>query len=64
MARYRCFMRSVPGPIEQYNGHVDVICETDDWNDVFREAVKALKRGAFPDRNAACWKMDDFNRIG
>ena len=61
--KYRCWMQSIPGPYEQYDGHVDVWCRSDDWSDVFTAAVAKLKRTAFPDRTAACWKMIDFELV-
>ena len=61
--RYRAFLTSVPGMYAQYDGHVDVWCATDDWDDVFREAVAELRRTSFPERSAACWRMEDFQLI-
>ena len=61
---YRVWLRSVPGPMEQYDGHVDV------WfgNAVSRqEAVNAakdkLKRTSFPDRGRDCWRDTDVEVI-
>lgn len=62
-AKYRCNMQSRSGMYAQYDGHVDVWCDTNDWDDVFAAAVRELKRTAFPDRSAAMWKMLDFYRI-
>ncbi len=62
--KFRCFMESIPGAFTQYEGHVDVYCESDDWDDVFLAAVQKLRRTSFPDRGHASWKMLDFQRIG
>jgi len=62
--RYRAFMESRSGMYAQYDGHVDVWCDTDDWDDVFAAAIKELQRTAFPERSAAAWRMTDFQLIG
>jgi hypothetical protein len=58
--KYRCFMHSTSGMYAQYEGHVDVWCDSDAWADVFAAAVRELRRTSFPDRGAHCWRMDDF----
>lgn len=63
MNRYRCLMETKAGMYAQYDGHVDVWCETDDWEDIFAAAVRELRRTAFPDYSAAMWRMLDFNQI-
>ena len=63
MNKYRCFMQSVPGPMEQYDGKVDVWCASDDWSELFAAAIRELQRTSFPDRGAACWKMRDFQLL-
>lgn len=63
MKLYRAWLRSTPGFYAQYDGHVDVWCETDDWDEIFRAAVKQLQRTSFPDRSALSWKLVDFQPL-
>ena len=60
MDQYRCFMRSTPGPYEQYDGQIEVWAESDNWSTIFRAAIRTLQAGAFPDRGPSMWTMDDF----
>lgn len=62
--RYRVEMESVPGMYAQYDGHVDVWSDTDDWDDLFAAAVRELRHTSFPDRGASAWRMVGFERIG
>jgi hypothetical protein len=64
MNKYRCFMKSVPGALERYEGFVDVWASSDDWDIVFEAACRELRRTAFPDRNRNCWSMTDFLLLG
>lgn len=50
-------MRSKPGMMEQYSGHVDVVAPNVDY--AIDQAFRELKRGAFPDRGRSCWIVDD-----
>ena len=52
----RVWLRSVPGPYEQYDGYVDVHVE--DVNDAFDRAVQELRRGNFPARDRGMWKLE------
>lgn len=61
--RYRVQLESVPGMYAQYDGHVDVWCDTDDWDDLFAAAVRELRRTSFPDRGAGAWRMVGFEPI-
>lgn len=60
---YRCWMRSVPGFYEQYDGYVDALCESDQQEDIFLAACLVLRRTSFPDRNSTMWKMERYEVI-
>lgn len=62
MTTYRVYLRSVPGPMTYYRGHVDVTVEPGD--DIFLAAVRRLRATAFPERTADCWRMDRAEIIG
>lgn len=54
--RYRVWLRSVPGPYEQYDGKVDVLAE--DTYDAARRALAELRRTSFPDRSDSMWRVE------
>jgi hypothetical protein len=56
----RCQMRTRPGMYAQYDGHVDVVADPSDPEDVFRAAVRRLKATAFPDYPSSAWKMESY----
>ena len=59
--KFRVWLRSVPGFYEQYSGKVDVYaCDEEQAK---ARAFMELKRGAFPDRSAAMWKIERVERI-
>ena len=53
--RWRVYLRSVLGPYEQYDGHVDVWSYDGTPTELLRHAVDELRHTAFPDRGADCW---------
>lgn len=55
MTNYRVFLKSVPGPFEQYDGYVDVWSE--DEQEARYDAVQKLRRTSFPDRALDMWKV-------
>ena len=61
--RYRVEMVSRPGMYAQYDGYVEVLCESDDPQDIFYAAVRELRRTAFSDRGADCWCMNSYEQI-
>jgi len=48
-------MKSVPGFYEQYSGDVEVFARSE--IDAIEEALRKLKRGAFPDRSRYMWRV-------
>lgn len=58
MPLWRVQMVSRPGFYAQYDGHVDVHCDSHDDEDIFQAAVRKLRATAFPERGAACWRME------
>lgn len=61
MKRYRVWLRSVPGPYEQYDGKVDVTAE--DTEDAKDRAIRELRRTSFPDRSAAMWRVEKVEAL-
>lgn len=59
---YRVWLRSVPGPYEQYDGYVDVWAEDAEQAKV--EAVTKLTRTSFPDRSVNEWKVERVEARG
>jgi phage tail sheath gpL-like len=58
---YRVWLRSVPSPAyEHYDGYVDVTAESED--DAPARAVRRLRQTSFPDRSAACWRVEKVER--
>jgi hypothetical protein len=57
---YRVWLRSKPGPYEQYNGKIDVTAYDED--DAVAVAFKKLKAGSFPDRNSSMWIIEKVER--
>ena len=49
-------MRSKPGMMEQYSGHVDVVAPN--TAHAVDQAFRELTRGAFPDRGPGCWIVE------
>lgn len=58
----RCRMQTRPGIHAQYEGHIDVVADPDDEEAVFLAAVRALKRGAFPDYGSSIWRLLSYER--
>jgi hypothetical protein len=56
MKRFRVWLRSIPGPMEQYDGYVDTVGE--DEADAQQRALRQLQRTSFPDRGAGCWRVE------
>jgi hypothetical protein len=56
MIAFRVWLRSVPGPYEQYDGYVDVVVE--DPDEAFAAAVRQLRRTSFPERSSGFWKLE------
>jgi hypothetical protein len=54
-------MRSVPGPYEQYDGHVAVNAESEE--DAIDAAFRKLKQTTFPDRGRSMWRVMCVERI-
>jgi len=62
--QYRVQLRSTPGPYAQYDGEVDVFCDSSSPEDIFRAAVSRLARTSFPDRASLdFWVMESFAAI-
>lgn len=59
--KWRVWMRSTPGPYEQYDGKVDVFADNED--EAEERAFAELKRGSFPDRGRACWKVERVEKL-
>lgn len=59
--QYRVWLSSVPGPYAQYSGKVDVVA--DDEYEAVDRAFRQLRRGAFPDRDRACWLVDNVEEV-
>jgi hypothetical protein len=55
MAIYKVWLRSKPGPYEQYDGFIRV--EAKDREDAVEKAFFRLERGAFYDRNRGMWNV-------
>lgn len=55
MASYKVWMRSKPGPYEQYDGFIKV--EAKDREEAIEKAFGRLADGAFYDRNRGMWKV-------
>lgn len=53
---YKVYLRSVPGPYEQYDGFVRVSAE--DEAEAVELAIRQLRRTTFPDRSAAMWRVE------
>jgi hypothetical protein len=45
-----------------YDGYVDVTAESED--DAPDRAVRQLQRTSFPERSAACWRVERVERLG
>lgn len=58
--KYRVWLRSVPGPYEQYDGHVDVFAE--DAEQAKERAKRELRRTSFPDRSDSMWRVEKVER--
>lgn len=61
MKHWRVWLRSVPGFMAQYDGYVDVYADDDEAAVDF--AFLKLKRGAFPDRDRSCWKIEKIELL-
>ena len=58
MSRYRVWLRSTPGPMAQYDGHVDITLDGEPTaGDIKTRAVQKLRRTSFPDRGPGCWRV-------
>lgn len=62
MKKYNVWMRSTPGPYEQYSGKVDVFA--DDEEQAIDRAHWKLKNGAFFDRNRNMWRVEKVECVG
>lgn len=56
LLKFRVWLRSTPGPYEQYNGKVDVIAANRDG--AIAAAFATLERSTFPDRGRSWWKVE------
>lgn len=56
MDRYRIWLRSVPGPYEQYAGKVDVTADSP--TSAQARALGELQRTSFPDRSPGMWRIE------
>lgn len=63
--RVRTRLQTSPSPgLEFYEGYIDVTVDAEaDREEIFLAAVRELRRTAFPDRGARCWKMLSFEAI-
>ena len=63
--RYRVEMESKPGMYAQYSGELTVFCNENETEpqDIFWAAVRELRRTAFSDRGADCWRMVGFTAL-
>ncbi len=61
MTNFRVYLRSVPGPYEQYDGHLDVTAE--DREHATGKALRELRLGSFPDRSAEMWRIEGVEQI-
>ncbi len=61
MNRYCVWVRSVPGFYEQYNPKEEVFAKNED--EAIEQALKNLKRGAFPERSKNMWRIEKVERV-
>lgn len=55
--KYRVHLYSTPGMWTFYEGHVDVVCQSQ--SEAFRAAVRKLARTSFPDRPGLdSWRLE------
>ena len=58
--KYKVWLRSIPGPYAQYNGHVEVMALDEEGAET--AALSQLKRGCYPDRNNSMWRIEKIER--
>lgn len=61
MNTYKVWIRSKPGPVEQYDGYVEV--HANDGDDAIDRAFQKLKRESFPDRNRGMWNVEKVEQV-
>lgn len=61
LTKYCVWLRSVPGPYEQYDGKVDVYAG--DREEAVERALRELRRTSFPDRSASMWRVEKVEEV-